>query len=90
MLPKFQNENLQHNLRVLDIQVELALRKACTPAQLALAWLLAQNNRIVPIPGTRSIARLDENLGALDVHFSKADAYHTPTRFASFNLSKVM
>ena len=71
MLPKFQRTNLQHNLQILDKQIELAKRKGCTPAQLALAWLLAQDNTIVPIPGTRSIERLDENIGALDIHLSR-------------------
>ena len=53
--------------------VTLAQYKGCTPAQIALAWLLAQAENIIPIPGTRSIARLDENIGALDVHLSRED-----------------
>ncbi|MCX7116385.1 MAG: aldo/keto reductase [Legionellales bacterium] len=73
MLPKFQGANLEHNLHVLDKQIEFAKRKGCTPAQLALAWLLAQNKHIAPIPGTRAIERLNENIGALDVHLSAAE-----------------
>ena len=49
---------------------ELATRKACTPAQIALAWLLAQGNDIVPIPGTKRIAHLQDNLDALSVHLT--------------------
>jgi aryl-alcohol dehydrogenase-like predicted oxidoreductase len=72
-LPRFQDENLTHNLLIADHVVEFAERKKCTPAQLALAWLLAQGKDIVPIPGTRSMQRLDENLGALSVQLSAAD-----------------
>jgi aryl-alcohol dehydrogenase-like predicted oxidoreductase len=73
LLPKFQNKNLEHNLILLDKFFEFAKQKKCTPAQLALAWLLAQGDDIVPIPGTRSIERLDENIGALDVHLSQSE-----------------
>jgi aryl-alcohol dehydrogenase-like predicted oxidoreductase len=52
---------------------ELAAHKGCTPAQLALAWLLAQGKDIVPIPGTRRIKYLSENLGALNVSLSAAE-----------------
>ncbi len=52
---------------------ELAARKGCTAAQLALAWVLAQGPDIVPIPGTRRIRNLDDNLGALDVKLTAAD-----------------
>ena len=51
----------------------MAQDKGCTPAQLALAWVLAQGDDMVPIPGTRSIARLEENLGATDVTLDEAD-----------------
>ena len=73
ILPKFQGENLKHNLLIVDKLIEFAKHKQCTPAQLALAWLLAQGKDIVPIPGTRSIERLDENSGALNVHLSAVD-----------------
>ncbi len=73
ILPKFQNTNLQHNLQIVDKLIDLSKRKGCRAAQLALAWLLAQGKDIVPIPGTRSIERLDENIGALDVTLSLAD-----------------
>lgn len=73
MLPKYNEENLQYNLKIVDMITELAKKKQCTPAQLALAWLLAQGEDIVPIPGTRSIERLDENMGALDIHLSSEE-----------------
>ena len=71
--PRFQGENFAKNLAVLDQINLIAKEKACTPAQLALAWLLAQGTGIVPIPGTTDIGRLDENVGATAVRLSKAD-----------------
>jgi len=62
--PRFQGDNLAHNLALVEAVRAIALDKGCTPAQLALAWLLARGPDIVPIPGTRSIARLEENAGA--------------------------
>ena len=71
--PRFQEENLQKNLQIADQVINFAKQKNCTPAQLALAWVLAQGNDIVPIPGTRQIERLDENLGALNIVLSQSD-----------------
>jgi aryl-alcohol dehydrogenase-like predicted oxidoreductase len=71
--PRFQGDNFQKNLDLVRHIQELARAKGCTPAQLALAWLLAQGDDIVPIPGTRSVTRLEENVGALDVHLTDAD-----------------
>ena len=65
--PRFQGENFTRNLELVDRVKELADRKQCTPGQLALAWLLAQGEHIVPIPGTKKRERLRENLGAVDV-----------------------
>ena len=65
--PRFGADNFARNLALAGHVRELAQRKGCTPAQLALAWLLARDPHLVPIPGTRSVARLQENLGALDV-----------------------
>lgn len=73
LLPKFNGECLEHNLKLIDKLSTFAKDKNCTPAQLALAWLLAQHQSIVPIPGTRSIERLNENLGALDVTLSPGE-----------------
>jgi aryl-alcohol dehydrogenase-like predicted oxidoreductase len=62
--PRFQNENFESNQRLVRAVTEIAAERRCTPAQLALAWLLHQGQEIVPIPGTRSISRLDENADA--------------------------
>lgn len=71
--PRFQGENFQKNIDLVHQLEELAAQKGCTPAQLALAWLLAQGPDIVPIPGTRRIEALEQNLGALDVTLSAAE-----------------
>ncbi len=71
--PRFQPENFERNRRLVAAVEELAARKGCTPAQVTLAWLLAQGEDVVAIPGTRRAARLDENLGALDVALSPAE-----------------
>ncbi len=70
IFPRFQGENLQKNLLLVEKIEHLAKEKNCTPAQLALAWVLAQGNDIIPIPGTKRIKYLEENLGAIDVSLS--------------------
>jgi aryl-alcohol dehydrogenase-like predicted oxidoreductase len=65
--PRFQGENFQRNLDLVKRVEEIAQEKRCTPAQLALAWVLAQGDDIVPIPGTKRRKYLQENIGALDV-----------------------
>jgi aryl-alcohol dehydrogenase-like predicted oxidoreductase len=65
--PRFQGENFQRNLDLVDKVREIAGEKGCTPGQLALAWLLAQGDDVVPIPGTKRLRYLEENLAALDV-----------------------
>jgi aryl-alcohol dehydrogenase-like predicted oxidoreductase len=71
--PRFADGNLAHNLDLVHRIEAIALRKRCTPGQLALAWLFAQGPDIIPIPGTKRKERLVENLGALQVELSKAD-----------------
>jgi aryl-alcohol dehydrogenase-like predicted oxidoreductase len=68
--PRFQAENFDQNQRLVTAVTELAEERGCTPAQLALAWLLHQGEDIVPIPGTRRISRLDENVGAVHLRLS--------------------
>src|SRR5207249_4657825 len=68
--PRFQGENFQRNLELVRRIEEMARAKACTPAQLALAWLLSRGNDIVPIPGTKQRARLEENVRALDIRLT--------------------
>ncbi len=62
--PRFTDENFQHNLRLADEVASVAAQAGVTPAQVALAWLLAQGDTIAPIPGTRRVARVEENTGA--------------------------
>ncbi|MDP4095738.1 aldo/keto reductase [Paenibacillus sp. P96] len=68
--PRFQGENFSKNLEVAALIEKFAARKGCAPSQLALAWLLAQGEQIVPIPGTKRLDRVRENLGALEVTLS--------------------
>jgi aryl-alcohol dehydrogenase-like predicted oxidoreductase len=71
--PRFQGENFQKNLQLVREVEDMAKEKGCTAAQLALAWVLAQGDDIVPIPGTKHIRYLDENIGALDVRLTSED-----------------
>ncbi|MGC3998022.1 MAG: aldo/keto reductase [Anaeromyxobacter sp.] len=71
--PRFTSENIKANQAFVEFVKEVAERKQCTPAQLALAWVLAQKPWIVPIPGTTKLHRLEENLGAVNVELSPAD-----------------
>ncbi len=72
-MPRFQGENFQRNLDLVRRVEEMAREKGCTPAQLALAWVLAQGEDVVPIPGTKRRAFLEENAGALKVELTPAD-----------------
>jgi len=71
--PRFQGENFKKNLELVAKVEEIAKEHKCTPAQLALAWVLAQGDDIVPIPGTRHPKRVEENVGALNVVLSEND-----------------
>ncbi|MBL4782360.1 MAG: aldo/keto reductase [Porticoccaceae bacterium] len=71
--PRFQAGNIEENLKLADKVKQMAAAKSCAPAQLALAWLLAQDEQILPIPGTRRIKNLDSNIGAVDVELSEAE-----------------
>ena len=72
-VPRFQGDNLVPNLDLVDRFAEIAREKECAPAQLALAWLLAQGEDVVPIPGTKRRRYLEENVGAIDVSLSRSD-----------------
>jgi len=71
--PRFTQEAIRANRAVVELLERIGAQHNATPAQIALAWLLAQKPWIAPIPGTRSLRRLDENLGALDVQLTAAD-----------------
>jgi len=71
--PRFQGENFQKNLDLVNRVEEISKEKRCTPAQLALAWVLAQDKNIVPIPGTKRRKYLEDNVAALDVKLNAED-----------------
>ena len=71
--PRFQGENFQHNLDLVKRVEKIAGQKGCSPSQLALAWVMAQGEDIVPIPGTKRRKYLDENIASLNVALTKDD-----------------
>lgn len=71
--PRFANGSLEKNLPLVDQIIAIARDKGATPAQIALAWTMAKGDDIIPIPGTKKLARLEENLGALNVNLSEED-----------------
>jgi aryl-alcohol dehydrogenase-like predicted oxidoreductase len=73
ILPRFTPEALKANQALIDLLARIGERKKATPAQIALAWLLAQKPWIVPIPGTTKLERLDENIGAVSVELTLDD-----------------
>lgn len=73
MSPRFQGENFQKNLDLVAQIEAIADEKTCTPSQLALAWVLAQGDDIVPIPGTKRLNRLEDNMGSAKVHLTADD-----------------
>ena len=84
--PRFQDEALQANLKLAAALKELAAEKGISPAQLALAWLLAQGEDLVPIPGTKRVRYLEDNMGALKVNLTKADLTKISARLAEFRI----
>lgn len=73
MLPRFSEENFPHNLKIVEGLAAIAKRKQCSLGQLALAWVLAQGEDFIPIPGTKHIKYLNDNAGAVNVHLTKED-----------------
>ncbi len=71
--PRFTPEAIRANRAVVDLLERIGAQKGATPAQIALAWLLAQKPWIVPIPGTRKLHRLDENLAAVEIELTPGD-----------------
>jgi aryl-alcohol dehydrogenase-like predicted oxidoreductase len=84
--PRFTPEALKANFAVVDFLRGLAARKGCTPAQIALAWLLAQRPWVVPIPGATVTAHLDDNLGAIDLELTAGDLQEIKTAFAAIDV----
>jgi aryl-alcohol dehydrogenase-like predicted oxidoreductase len=81
--PRFTGENFEKNLALVREVEVMAKRLGCTASQLALAWLLAQGEDVVPIPGTKRVKYLEENLGALPVALSQADRERLDAVFPS-------
>jgi aryl-alcohol dehydrogenase-like predicted oxidoreductase len=79
--PRFQGDNFQKNLDIVERVKRVASRKGCTPAQLALAWLLTRGDDIVPIPGTKRRERLEENAAAVDLHLTGQELQEIDTMF---------
>jgi aryl-alcohol dehydrogenase-like predicted oxidoreductase len=84
--PRFQEEALQANLKLATAVKELASEKGITPAQLALAWVLAQGEDVVPIPGTKRVRYLQENMGAINLHLTPDDLKKIAARLAEFEI----
>src|SRR6266478_87549 len=84
--PRFQEQALQANLKLATAVKELAAEKGVTPAQLALAWVLAQGKDVVPIPGTKRVRYLEENMGALNVRLTAAELKNIAARLAEFEI----
>jgi aryl-alcohol dehydrogenase-like predicted oxidoreductase len=84
--PRFGEQALQANLKLATAVKELASEKGVTPAQLALAWVLAQGKDLVPIPGTKRLRYLEENMAALNVRLSQGDLKHIETRLAQIEI----
>jgi aryl-alcohol dehydrogenase-like predicted oxidoreductase len=84
--PRFQEQALRSNLELASAVKELAAEKGVTPAQLALAWLLAQGEDLVPIPGTKRLRYLEDNMGALQVELSAGDLTKIASRLAGVQI----
>ena len=85
--PRFAEEAFANNLKLAEAVKELAAKKDCTPAQFALAWVLAQGNDMIPIPGTKRVKYLEENMGALAVQLTDADLKETDARFSEIEIA---
>jgi len=84
--PRFTDEAMRHNQPVVDLLQSIATRNGATPSQIALAWLLAQKPWIVPIPGTRKLQRLEENLAAVSLKLSASDLREIDDVFATLTV----
>ena len=85
-IPRFAPEAMQANQAVIDLLTEIGAQKGATPAQIALAWLLAQKPWIIPIPGTRKLERLDENIGAIALDLTSDDLQKIDSAIAAMTI----
>ena len=86
IIPRFQQSSLEHNMELVNYVLELATQKECTPAQVALGWLLAQKEWIVPIPGTKRVERITENIGGAEVVFTGEELSEIKKRLDSIEI----
>ena len=85
-LPRFAPEAMKANQAVVDLLSAVAKKKNATPAQIALAWLLAQKPWIVPIPGTTKLSRLEENIGAVAIELTPADLHEIDAVYSKIHV----
>ncbi|HEX6564081.1 MAG TPA: aldo/keto reductase [Chthoniobacterales bacterium] len=85
--PRFAQEVFETNLKLAEAVKQLAAKKNCTPAQYALAWVLAQGNDMIPIPGTKRLKYLEDNMGALAVQLTEADLKETDETFGELKVA---
>lgn len=85
-VPRFQKENIEANMVIVDLVKDIAEKKGITPAQMALSWVMAQRPFIVPIPGSRSLKHLTDNIGAVDVTYSKEEMTEINSRLDKIKL----
>jgi aryl-alcohol dehydrogenase-like predicted oxidoreductase len=83
-LPRYQQQHQENNQKLAQSFASLALQKGCTPAQLALAWLLAKGENIIPIPGTKKRDKLKDNAGSVDVQLTEKDLDNIEEVLAKF------
>ena len=83
-MPRYQQEHAQNNTSLANGFALIAKRKYCTPSQLALAWVLAQGEHIIPIPGTKRRSYLIENVGAIDMVLTRHDLAEIDTLLATY------
>jgi aryl-alcohol dehydrogenase-like predicted oxidoreductase len=84
--PRFAQEVFENNLKLAETVKELAAKKNCTPAQFALAWVLAQGDEMIPIPGTKRLKYLEDNMGALAVQLTETDLEETNARLSEIKV----
>jgi aryl-alcohol dehydrogenase-like predicted oxidoreductase len=85
--PRFAQEVFETNLKLAEAVKKLAAKKNCTPAQFALAWVLAQGNDMIPIPGTKRVKYLEDNMGAVAVQLTEADLKETNEAFGDLKVA---
>ena len=86
-IPRFQGDNYQKNLELAEYVNALAKDKGATPSQVAIAWVMSKGEHIVPIPGTKKISRIEENLGSLNVSFTSEEMAEISARLDSITIT---